>query len=80
MEFWAKAQLGFGWVDDGDALGATYLLEGIVDEPYASCRQCQILGVSLALQVVRPAALASMVVPLGVIPLLEGVAPCGRRH
>jgi hypothetical protein len=33
MEFWAKAQPDFGWADDGDALGATYLLRGIVDEP-----------------------------------------------
>jgi hypothetical protein len=33
MEFWAKAQLDFAWDDNGDALGATYLLGGVVDEP-----------------------------------------------
>jgi hypothetical protein len=29
----AKAQLGFGWVGDGDASGATFLLGGVVVEP-----------------------------------------------
>jgi hypothetical protein len=69
--FWVKAQLGFGRTGDGDASGATFLLGGVVVEPHASCRQHQILGESLALQVVRPATMASMVIPLGVTPFMK---------
>jgi hypothetical protein len=53
MEFWVKAQLGFGRSDDGDVSGATYLLGGVIDEPHASCRWHPILGVSPTLHVTR---------------------------
>jgi hypothetical protein len=71
MEFWVKARLSFGRADNGDVSGATYLLEGIIDEPHASCRWHLILGISPTLHVTRLVAMASTVVPFGVTPFLK---------
>jgi hypothetical protein len=70
MEFWAKAHLGFGLADDGDALGTTYLLVGVVGELHACSRWHQILGVS-PLKAIRPATMASTMVPLGVTSFMN---------
>jgi hypothetical protein len=73
MKFWAKAQPGFGWADDGDASGATYLLRGIVDELIPLHRQCQILGVSPALDASMASGDGVHGGGLGCHALLEGV-------
>ena len=87
MEFWTKARLGSGRADDGDDSGTTYLLGGVVVELHVSCRWPRILGASPALHAVRPVALASTVITLGVTPLPEDIAeeslwlaPCACRH
>lgn len=72
MEFWAKAHLGFGRAGNGDALGTTYLLGGFVGELHACCQWHQILCVS-PLQAVRPATMASTVIPLGVTSFVKAL-------
>jgi hypothetical protein len=73
MEFWAKAQSGFGRADDGDASRATYLLGGIVCEPIPLYRQCRILGVNPALDASKASGDGVHSGNLGRHPLLEGV-------
>jgi hypothetical protein len=73
MEFWAKAQPVFGWADDCDASGATYLLGGVVCEPIPLYQQCWIMGVNPALDASKASGDGVHSGSLGRHPLLEGV-------